>query len=555
MKKILFALLILSSALQAQIIRGPYLQSPTANSIVVMWRSSANNDSRVVYGTDANNLSLSVTDAGSVTNHSISLTGLQPNTVYYYAVGTTTQLLSGPDSLHRFKTPPVIGTVQPFTVWAIGDFGKGNDAQREVREAFEDYNTGFKTDFWIWLGDNVYDEGTDEEYSTKVFNDGNGYKTVMQYLPFLPCPGNHDYGVISNPVISTNPTTHNGPYFDLADVFTNGECGGVPSNTELYYSYDYANTHFVSVNSELASVFNQSHDWIGASPLFSFSGSPFTQWLEADLAANTKTWTVVYFHQPPHTDGSHDSDQFWEVNMQAMRENISPIFEQYGVDLVLSGHSHVYERSYLINGFFDVPGQFNASQHIVSGASGNETLGEQYVKYTQGPNANKGTIYNVCGNAASKDDNPALQHPAMYYSEGCDTCLGSVILKIHGDTLRSFYLTAYGEIKDQYTIYKVGQPNAVTETPSALINFAINPNPAYKSFKVTVELSKENPCRLELYNMQGQMVKNLCTKSTLTKGVHEFTFDTATMGIAPGFYLIKFADGGKVYTRRLIVAE
>lgn len=555
MKKLLFALIIVSAAAQAQLVRGPYLQSPTANSITVMWRSADANDSRVIYGTVSNNLDQTVTSTPTVTDHSIQLTNLQPNTVYYYAVGTTTQLLSGPDSLHRFKTPPVIGTVQPFSVWAIGDFGKGNDAQRKVREAFENYDKGFNTDFWIWLGDNAYDEGTDDQYTNQVFDGGNGYKNIMKYLPFLPCPGNHDYGLISNPVISTNPTTHNGPYFQLADVFTNGESGGVPSNTELYYSYDYGNAHFISINSELGSVFNQSHDWIGASPLYSFNGSPFTTWLEADLAANTKTWTIAYFHQPPHTDGSHDSDQFWEVNMQGMRENICPILEQHGVDLVLNGHSHVYERSYLVNGFFGAPSDFNASQHIISGNSGNETLGEQYIKYTQGPNANKGTIYNVCGNSASKDDNPPLQHPAMYYSEGCDTCLGSVILKIHGDTLRSFYLTAYGEIKDQYAIYKVSEPNSVTEKPSSLKNFALYPNPAYKSFTVSLEIVKDTPCRLELYNMEGRLVKSLCNKNTLAKGTHNFTFETASQGISPGFYLIKFSDGAKVYTRRLIIAE
>ena len=51
-------------------------------------------------------------------------------------------------------------------------------------------------------------------------------------------------------------------------------------------------------------------------------------WLHADLQANTQPWVIVYFHQPPYTDGSHDSGQFYEVFMKTMRENFAEIFEQ-----------------------------------------------------------------------------------------------------------------------------------------------------------------------------------------------------------------------------------
>ncbi|UPT65554.1 MAG: metallophosphoesterase [Sphingobacteriales bacterium JAD_PAG50586_3] len=553
MKNIIVALLLITSAIKAQTLTvGPYLQSPTSTSIKVMWRTSFEADSRVIYGTDANNLSGAVTDNAVVNNHTVQLINLQPNTTYYYAVGTSTTLQSGPSALHKFKTPPPIGTVQPFSFWATGDFGKGNSNQVKVRESFVDYTADKGVDFWIWLGDNVYQDGTEQEYMTKVFDSIYGYRDIMKYLPFLPAPGNHDYGVISNPVISTNPTTHDGPYFDFVDVFKNGECGGVASGTELYYSYDYGNAHFLSINSELGSVFNASHDWIGASPFFSFSSSPFTQWLQADLAATDKQWKIVYFHQPPHTDGSHDSDQFWEVNMKAMREVISPILESYGVDLVLCGHSHVYERSYLINDFFGSMGDFNASTHIVNGTSGNDLNGQAYVKYTDGPDANKGAVYMIVGNAGSVDDAPALSHPAMYYAEGCDTCLGSAIVTINGDTLRSQYLTAYGEIQDRFAIIKQ-QGTGTTTIPSSLVNFNIFPNPVYKEFGIEIELSKESTCTLELFDMQGKLIKNLCDSPTLTKGLHSYRFDAQVLGLKHGVYLIKFADGAKVYNKRLVV--
>ena len=71
-------------------------------------------------------------------------------------------------------------------------------------------------------------------------------------------------------------------------------------------------------------------------------------WLEADLQNNDKLWVIAFWHHPPYSKGSHDSDT--EGKLIDMREIVLPLVEQYGADLVLSGHSHSYERSYLIDG-------------------------------------------------------------------------------------------------------------------------------------------------------------------------------------------------------------
>ena len=73
-------------------------------------------------------------------------------------------------------------------------------------------------------------------------------------------------------------------------------------------------------------------------------------WLTNDLAANDKEWVIAFWHHPPYTKGSHDSDT--EGRLIDMRENALPILESYGVDLVLSGHSHSYERSHLLDGHY-----------------------------------------------------------------------------------------------------------------------------------------------------------------------------------------------------------
>ncbi len=441
------------------VIRGPYLQSLTPFSIKIKWRTNLASNSRVHYGTTPGNLNLTEDVTGSVTDHTVKLSNLQPNTKYYYSVGTTTQVLAGPSTQHYFVTAPPFGTVQPFRVWGIGDFGKANQGQIDVMNSYVNYTGSTHTDLWLWMGDNAYNDGTDAEYQTKVFDI---YKNIMTYMPFYPCPGNHDYNSVCAIPCFSNPTGHSGPYLDIVDVPTMGEAGGVASTRELYYSFDYANVHFISLNSELGSLI-PGYDWCGTYSSSNFTGSPLHTWLISDLNANTKPWTVVYFHQPPYTKGSHDSDDIYELYMTAMRQNFIPIFEQYGVDVVLCGHSHVYERSYLLRGHYGTSSTFNNS-YKVDGRSGKASLSEEYVKYLDGVNPNRGTVYVVCGNSGSSEPGAAINHPAMYY--GHDG-YGSFVMDFNGLRLDAKYLKSDGTIGDEFTIIKTS--TNITSNVSAAI--------------------------------------------------------------------------------------
>src|SRR2546426_6061218 len=86
--------------------RGPYLQIGTPNSIVVRWRTGTATDSRVRYGTAIGSLSSIKDDLVGTTEHEVGLTGLSPNTRYYYSIGSTTQVLEGDDANHSFITFP-----------------------------------------------------------------------------------------------------------------------------------------------------------------------------------------------------------------------------------------------------------------------------------------------------------------------------------------------------------------------------------------------------------------------------------------------------------------
>ncbi|MFT4524187.1 MAG: hypothetical protein ACI85F_000328 [Bacteroidia bacterium] len=555
--KLLFLPFLLSASFTCaqSVTRGPYLQFPTDQSMIVRWRTDVPTQSRVHYNTSIAGLASQYTGTPAlVTDHSVTLNFLQPLTEYFFGVSDGINIISGEDSTHRFTTWPTPGGTEPVRAWVIGDFGKGNAEQMQVKQSFIDEFGDDMPNFWIWLGDNAYESGSDQEFQDKVFGTNSNYHPMFTRMPFLPCPGNHDYLSVMSPALTINPPDQDGPYFDIVDVPTNGEMGGVPSGYELYYSYDYGNVHFLSLNSEIGSIFSGSDDWIGSSPFNSFSSSPFTQWLHNDLQANDKPWVVAYFHQPPHTDGSHDSDAFWEIYMEAMRENICPILENYGVDVVYSGHSHVYERSYLINGFFGEPSDFNSATHIVDGSSGKLSDGTPYVKYVDGPDEGVGTVYVVQGNSASKDDDASLNHPAHYFGHGCGTCVGSSVFEVNGDTLTGRYLAATGEFLDDFTIIKSSVVTVGDETKYVQPEIKIAPNPFSDQTSISWELNNVMEGELLVTALDGRIVATLFHGDFIKTGSIQVSANE--LGLANGVYLISIKTADREVVKRIMrIAE
>ncbi len=533
------------------VLRGPYLQNPTSTSMVIKWRTDAASDSRVNYGTSQGSLTSAVDSATSTTEHTVKISGLDPFTQYYYSIGTSTQVLEGPGVNYRFKTSPAPGVVQPVRIWSIGDFGKASQAQADVRDSYLDYLGSGHNDVWLWAGDNAYDDGTDQEFQDKVFEDTFGYNRLFTYMPFMPCPGNHDYGSISPPPGSIDPQLHTGAYFDIIDVPKNGEAGGVASGTELYYSYDYSNVHFVSLNSELGST-TPAYDYTGA-----FSGDienlPMVQWLRQDLAANTKEWTIVYWHQCPYSKGSHDTDDFWEFYIIAMRDNFTPILEEYGVDLVVCGHSHVYERSKLIEGHTGLSSTFS-SANIVNGGNGNFDEGQAYYKYRMTTDPNKGTVYVVSGNAGSVDEGSPLDHPAMPFGEACNGCFGSFVVDIDSNRLDGKHLRVDGTIGDHFTIIKQDLPLSVEESISPVMNVNVYPNPFSSSARIEYELSENKNVTIELADITGKQIQTLFTGNQVS-GKHFIDVDGQKLNLSKGEYVVLFSNGEHIYHKRVVKFE
>jgi hypothetical protein len=401
------------------ITRGPYLQSGTTNSVIVRWRTDAAVASRVNFGTNAANLSQSALNATPATEHALAITGLLPDTKYFYAIVSGTTTLAGGTN-HFFVTSPPIGPARPTRVWVLGDSGTANANAQSVRNAYLNYaGTNGPADIWLMLGDNAYNTGTDSEYQAAVFN---LYPTVLRNKVLWPAIGNHD--------TAQQQTITTFPYLDIFSLPQNGEAGGVPSGTERYYSFDHANIHFVCLDS-----MSSSRATNGAQ----------ANWLRSDLEATTQDWLVAFWHHPPYTKGSHNSDT--ETELIQMRQNFLPILESYGVDLVLGGHSHCYERSFLLNRHYGSSTAL-ASTNLLDNGDGQEDGDGAYAK--SGP---EGAVYIVAGNGGQVSGG-SLNHPAMFVSLNE---LGSVIIDVNGGRM-DVQMLGTTTFRDHFTLLKPSPP-------------------------------------------------------------------------------------------------
>jgi PKD repeat protein len=441
---------------------------------VIRWRTSEPASSTVLFGPasevtggaalgpEPGALTASVHDAALTTEHELTLTGLSPNTRYYYAVGHGSgdgfQPLAGDDAGHFFDTAPTTGQPKPTRIWVLGDSGWGNNVVRDVRDRYYELTADRHTELWLMLGDNAYPSGTDAQHQTGLFD---VFGEMLGKSVLWPTIGNHD---------SFDSNAGTWPYMDIFTLPTAGEAGGEPSSTEEWYSFDYANIHFVSLDSATYPMHDPN-----------FEG--MVDWLDVDLGNTTQDWIVVFFHHPPYSKGAHDSDDLSDSNgrLVEMRQQVVPVLEDHGVDLVLTGHSHSYERSALIHGHHGTSDTFNPAVHLVDGGDGDPAGDGAYQA------AGVGTVHAVAGHGSilspgiaeelnGPEGNPS--HPVMVSSLYVN---GSLILDVDGNRLDARMLDTTGAVLDAFTLIK-GQP---AEPPVA----EFMANPLLSSVPLTVDFT------------------------------------------------------------------
>lgn len=505
--------------------RGPYLQSGTPTSVVVKWRTNMATESVVDYGTVLGSLSLNETSTDLTTEHEVTLSNLTPDTKYYFKIGNRTEVLAESVTGNMYViTGPKIGTKQFVRAWILGDPGTANNNQRHVRDAYYNYvatsptNTG-KTDMMLFLGDNAYNTGKDSEYQNAFFD---VYDDMFKKSAAWSCLGNHDGQ-------SADSATQSGPYFDIFTFPTAGEAGGTASGTEAYYSFDYANVHFIILDSHQTSR---------------AVGGAMYNWALTDIQNTTQDWIVTLFHHPAYSKGSHDSDE--DHRPIEMRENIMPMLEANGVDLVLSGHSHSYERSYFLNGHQGFANTFNSDEiskggHTVGPTGNGDGKADSDGAYQKASVATEGAVYVTTGSAGQISGGD-LNHQAMSVSLNE---LGSCVMEIEddgmgGQNLTLKFIRETDGIDDYFTINKTGITNkADAKVPEQkgvqlyyvsdndLVNIKVNPNERLKKIK--------------FYNNIGKLVRK-SRKKTIN-----------VSNLLKGLYMVEIITNKKTYSKSVTI--
>jgi len=210
----------------------------------------------------------------------------------------------------------------------IGDYGANTLPEKQVSELVHSWNP----QFIITTGDNNYHSGEDIDddigqfYSDFIGNYQGVYGKGSEKNRFYPVLGNHDKKEGVNGLSKS--------YFDYFPALR--EYSGSPGNKK-HYDFEEGSIHFFALDS-----LRPYSDW---------KNTIQAHWLKEQLEDSTSTFNIVYFHHPPFTNTKLGST---EMNWP---------FEEWGADIVVSGHAHTYER-------FDK----NGFPYVVNGLGGHDEI-------------------------------------------------------------------------------------------------------------------------------------------------------------------------------------
>lgn len=291
-------------------------QNDPATTMTIMWRTEPEiTESVVEYGITPD---LGETATGSVHSytyvrekvvwHTVELTGLSPNTTYYYRCGASDYW----SETYSFSTAPAPDDPRAAFKFAVfGDTRGGYSITGQILQELREEGVRFI----VFTGD-FTDGGSQYEYN-KWFNAAG---EVLAEIPFMPVHGNHE-GMKNT-------------YFDQF---------ALPGN-EKWYSFDYAYIHFTCLLSLTEDYAVQQRAW-----------------LNKDLKTATQPWKIVVAHHPAYSaDKEHGCTPF-------VLDHWVDLFERYNVDLYINGHAHNFERTWPIrDGRIDVSGVI----YLTTGAAG-----------------------------------------------------------------------------------------------------------------------------------------------------------------------------------------
>ncbi|CAM4426448.1 hypothetical protein FHS16_003711 [Paenibacillus endophyticus] len=311
---VLFTVGIFNVSAASNIIKGPYLLFEGSNTAMsVLWQTSEDQSNVLKWGTEP---TLTVTSStyeatvgtyGDDNQHMFNITGLQPQTKYYYEVD---------GEAGSFVTAPADDATS-VKFLSYGDSRTQPNYQDQVatlaRQAYE-ADPAYQT-LLLNSGD-IASSDSESNWTAQHFVPKSAYPnlhTLLTEVPMVGARGNHEG------VGSVYEKYYPYPYVE-----------------DFYWSFDYGPIHIAVVD-----------EYTDFKP-----GSAQYNWLENDLASTKKSWKIVMGHQPAWGAGTHG-------NNTDLQEYIHPLLKQFGVPLYLNGHNHNYARA-----------EFEGVEYITSGGGG-----------------------------------------------------------------------------------------------------------------------------------------------------------------------------------------
>lgn len=298
------------------------------NEVYIGWETVENTTGTVKYGLQRDNLTNTTMESSAAKFHTVNLTGLTPNSKYYYEIEIGGETYASGE----FQTAP--STYIPFRFGLTADtqqkFGPGWHGHTARIFDSKDYS------FLAFIGDYVEDGEKYEwnDFFTKA-------STYLDTIPLIPVQGNHDkprdldddgqkeyYFAQYFPQTVDNETNKN-PY---------------DKDKQFYFSFNWSSVHFQILHFPEIDIDDEDEpDGVNPGDYYRAFTSDHIAWIEQDLAnAQSMPFRVTMFHCPITSAG------FYGPNF-VLKEELLPILHQYNVTVTVHGHAHHFERGTLIN--------------------------------------------------------------------------------------------------------------------------------------------------------------------------------------------------------------
>ena len=326
----------------------PYLQNLQDDAITIMWETAYPTYGVVLYGKNGKLDQVAKENEIPTTMHEITLVGLEQNETYTYKV-------------ESFNTVSVVQTFrtkksknEPIKIIVYGD----NRSYPKVHENLVEMMAKEKADMILNVGD-VVSKGTNlngwiDEYFYPL-------RHLSGSIPSYIAIGNHEY-------------TGYGEYRTVPpfEKYVNNP-SNISGSTEYFYSVDYGNSHFILLDPNKANF--EEGEGIKVN-------SQQYNWFIKDLkeAKENSEWIFVLMHQPPYSEAW--SGGFYDGEAP-LREFIVPIIEANNVDMVLSGHTHDYERGLPHPPYDPATGKGNNAAYVITGGGGSNLDNHKYYDWEQ----------------------------------------------------------------------------------------------------------------------------------------------------------------------------